>query len=1161
MSSSDRTSPGRIVSRGRAGQTATVPAARAALNGHASPPKPPADRPVSRTFRVPMASGSWLCVPDDAPGSDLSRGLHQREKAQDDDGPGSGNDPGPGGSVWVLRSRLPWVHARIIRRDGAGNQTGMDYLISAERDGPRVIVGFRQVRSGEWAGAVGIPLSDDPRISQAAGTAIRHMKPIDREYDGEREAIPRCGPDGRVTIPARETLPAGYLTAGHLPRAEALAEWRKVIVPVAVANPQFALVLGASAVSPFVGWLDYADVRAFILDLAGNPNGGKSTTVRTAGAIWGAVPKDGAGVIGSWNLSAQGPGRAMGMLGILPAIFDEQGVSGYTPDQWARIILSITDGSRRAADRESGLRVTLPYSGVVISAGNASIMTGLGAGRYAGIGPKRVSTLCGPFTGSAEQAESVKPVLRDAHGHPGMVILEKFTGAVVAALVADAARTVGTPGGVMARSAAKNMHLLTAGAAMLDQILGTGTALRDSAITAARQYLEANGHDPEHDADRVLTLLRDSMAAQPARWPTVSEYREHKLPRSYGQGGTTPAGPDHVELPQHGVDRSVAGVRADDGSWFAVVGSALEELLDRAGADRAQALGEADRRGWLHRTATDRRAGKMATFVFGVGRLHRFDLPAADDDDGQAPAGLPAPEPEPVTPEVEPGPDLCPACGSTRPLHAFDCADLPPLPLEPEPEPEPDEYGPGPESAGTAPAALASPVGTEIPARAAPAVMAPPEPPFAAVVRAYLADCAGAELDRRYHPTAEGAVKMIAHHGRSEADMIRAAFTQATEREPVAEPVAAAGRGAGRGAGDDGQDHEPDRLRAMPDDEAERAAFGRAMRKLVPDATEDDLTAALVIFHTATNGVRWVSYAGQVGQAWFAKLAAQYPSMRTPDPVASPRIREITESGPLTRCNYVARPGRQLRPGKHVTSYDLNGQHMASAGSAELGDGEPEVIESPRSLAALVSFPGYVRLAKPLRTGHPAFGIRPAGEWIAMPLAAFLIRDLGLTVPAAEVIYWPRKGRRLSVYVSRYRAARDKLMKAEQTEPVQLALAALKSQANAFVGMFHSETYSHRGFYRPDWYDQIVATAEANALRSIAKCAVPPVAKMADSAYWVSSHGPYIPEGLVISGQLGKWKLDRHGPVTDDFIAAIKDGPAHVRDAVIAIDADRRAGE
>lgn len=580
------------------------------------------------------------------------------------------------------------------------------------------------------------------------------------------------------------------------------------------------------------------------------------------------------------------------------------------------------------------------------------------------------------------------------------------------------------------------------------------------------------------------------------------------------------------------------GVRANDDSWFAVFGEHLDQLLIGAGADRSIALAEADRRNWLHRTASDRKNRSLATKIAGVGpRMIRFDLPPADDDHQDHA------EPEP---ELPPG---CPECDTTLPLHSPHCSQFTP------------DLWTDDDHQGQDTAVVTETVTTQ----------AQPEPgpfsPFTAEVRGYLATHAG----RATHPTAEGAVRSIPHRGNLEAAMIRAAFTDMTGMTPT-EPVAAPEQPdlitpdieptPGPAEPTTPPVAAPTADGADPADD-DREAWGRAVRKMTDDASEEDIEAARQIFHQVTGGIRWVSYSGQVGQAWFASLAARYPSMKAPAPLASPKVAEITEAGPLTRINYTVKPTANVKTaGKFVTSYDLNGQHMAAAGSADLGDGEPKVIEHPRDITGLTGHPGYVLTSAPVKTGHPAFGTIEPGTWLAMPLARFLVRDLGLTVPAAEVVYWPDHGRRMSVYVARYRDARERLMKAEPTEATRLTLAMLKSQANAFVGMFHSKTYSHGGFYRPDWYDMIVATAEANALRAMGKCSVAPVAKMADSAYWIADTAPYVPDGITISGQLGKWKLDRHGPVTDEFLTALRDlAPASARDAVIKINTDRLAGE
>jgi hypothetical protein len=341
--------------------------------------------------------------------------------------------------------------------------------------------------------------------------------------------------------------------------------------------------------------------------------------------------------------------------------------------------------------------------------------------------------------------------------------------------------------------------------------------------------------------------------------------------------------------------------------------------------------------------------------------------------------------------------------------------------------------------------------------------------------------------------------------------------------------------------------------------------FARSVRKpeLYPEASDADVRAALAIFHRVTNGIRYVSFAGQVGQAAYAWYLALFPSMVAPAPVASARAREAWESGAQTRANLVTR-GQKIKPGMAFTGFDINGQFPAAAGSTELGDGEPEVAE-PRGqqLGPLVNFPGYVRVARSMRTSHPGFGTIAAGAWLPLPFAKFLERDLGLTVPAAEVIYWPNKGKRMAVYVKyAYREPRERLAVMADSMPVRLAMAALKDQANAFIGMLRSEKYSKGGFYRPDWYDMIVSTAEANALRSFRKCATQPVAKMADTAYWVADDAPRTPEGLIVSAQLGKWKLERHGSVTAEFVDAYraKDAqPRTLHDIAKRIDAERRA--
>jgi hypothetical protein len=300
------------------------------------------------------------------------------------------------------------------------------------------------------------------------------------------------------------------------------------------------------------------------------------------------------------------------------------------------------------------MRLTLPYAGWVISAGNESIAAGLGTGRFRGIGPKRVISLKVPIMASEADCDLVRPVRRDAYGHPGQVIMRDFTGPRAAEMVETAARLVPAPAsGSVARSAAKNMHLLVAGAAILDEVFGSGTDLRDSAVLGAQAYLK-EVQEPEHDLDRLMGEIEESQGSWPGGWPSVSEYRETK--RAWSEQRQT-------NLPQHGVDRHIGGVRADDGTWFAVFGHHLRDMLTQVEADEEVALKEAARREWLSIAPKLRKAGKYVTDVYGVAKMYRFNRPfnpGAEGDENPGQTIDPA-DPQDPAPDEAAGP-TCSVC-------------------------------------------------------------------------------------------------------------------------------------------------------------------------------------------------------------------------------------------------------------------------------------------------------------------------------------------------------------------------------------------------------------------------------------------------------------------------------------------------------------------
>jgi hypothetical protein len=963
--------------------------------------------------------------------------------------------------------------------------------------------------------------------------------------------------DGRLCLPATEYLPEGYRN-GEGSTLAALTALVSAVAPYRVA----ALLMGLSASAPLVGALQ---LQPFTVHIVGDSTTGKTTAVTAAGALWGQSYK---GVTKIWHGTALGALGAFRDLGVLPVFRDELGTLKATPGDRATMFSTIMEGAYRSArTRDDLARPSASWASVCFSTGNISAVppSVASAGTPKGVieihADGRTPVIPADMKGRIQALTNVPEVAGSWVPYAKGLSVDAWRTAVDLA-----GKTFGEPGADgLEWHMWRAMSLALAGARALAELTGV-PELAANAELAARDVIAATEDrlaeiGADHGA-RLVETVAEMVDAHPAAFGLDPELS----PRIEQTGflATTQDGAEltcvyrnrHADVARRAeVEDVTAALRQlrESGQIVTSTGQGLKYRARHAGRLVSVIAYNLSVESGQNTKNTQNSAGQGPNFCSDQGadrseqRSEHGAETGSEQDSGQ-----------------------CPGCGTLPPLHASDCPNLPPLP--PEPGPELDEYEDQEHEAETAP----EPV-PEIPAGS----------PFTGAVRAYLADCASSPvpLDRRYHPTADGALKSIVHRGRTEADAIRAAFASltgpATETTvatvaapelaapeladlapadapgPVAEPAESRSELTGDGPA------EPARRKVADLSSAdELATFTRALRKgeQYPDATDADLSAALGIFREVTDGGRFVSFAGQTGQALFARLLARFPSMVPPEPVTSDEAREVWASGVQTRANYVTK-GHKFRAGQHFTGYDANGQFPAAAGSAELGDGQPVTVDRPRSLDALVNLPGYVRVAKAVRTGHPAFGTVAAGAWLPMPFVKYLTADLGVTVPAAEVLYWPKHGRRLAAYVKHaYRVPRDRLTEMPDSPAVTYAMAALKDQANAFIGMLRSETYSKGGFYRPDWYDMIVSTAEANALRAFAKCDVQPVAKMADCAYWIADSAPYVPSGLIISSQLGKWKLERSGPVTAGLADAYRAGQAKsVHEAAKAADAERRA--
>lgn len=845
-------------------------------------------------------------------------------------------------------------------------------------------------------------------------------------------------------------------------------------------------------------WIGALKLQPFTIHIVGDTTTGKTTAVTAASALYGHGHK---GVTRIWSGTTIGAQGAFRDLGVLPVFRDELGTMKATPADRANMFSTIMEGCYRTARTRDDLpRPSASWASVCFSTGNISAVppSHMSAGT-----PKGVIELHADGSRPVippEVKTRVQALTNDPEVEGAWIpYAMKLPLEAMRAEVERAGKDLGDPAADgLEWHMWRAMSLALAGARILAELTGVAE-LAVSAEMAARWVItDAETRMAEIGADHGARLV-----------DTVAELLDAH-PSAFGRGETS----DRIE--QIGFITKTQ----DSTELVCIYPNRHAEIVRRAEVEDAMtALRQLRESGQLHTTKglkyrARRGEGLIYVYAYNLSAETGGNRGNKGNSAGQGPDNLFPPGP--VQGGTEGGTEggtgqfgACLLCGEPttnrvggEPWHPW-CAG---------PEPE---TGAEPDSVDVDQVAL----------------------------------CPGCNLPL---PAGEG-LTIGGYH-------VCCAPEKPAEPSPEPAPEAPAATAPG-----DGQDQAPEPAQTLSEAE-ELAYFAKEVRKVDADATDADIAAGLNIFHEVTDGVRFLSYAGQVGQAWFSMLAAKHASIRRPEALTSPVLREIWDTAPLTRVNFVAKPKTAIKPGKHfVTSYDANGQFPAAAGSADLGDGEPVTVDKPRSISGLVNLPGYVKLASQVKTGHPAFGTLPAGRWVAMPLVKFMVNDLGLVIPAERVVYWPKYGRRLSAYIGRYRTARERLTSARQTGPVRVALIGLKSQANVFISMFNSETYSHGGFYRPDWNHMVVATAEANALRQFygprAKCKVAPVAKMADAVYFVADKAPLVPDGLEISSQLGKWKPDRHGPVTDDLVKAIRDGqPASVRDAVIRIDAERQAG-
>ena len=392
--------------------------------------------------------------------------------------------------------QLPELHGRPVYGEGASRQS--EYLLSATPESARVSIPGEEIETGKWSFRLGLPRSADRRIGDAlASVILYHLA----QEAPEVPAFPSAGlrdATGHLYVPVPECLPAGYLATPKGLDDSAAAGAGRRIAQIAAANPKTALALGMAVDAPFVS---ATGRQSSWVNFYGPPRQGKTTVLFLAASVWGKVIPPSPGpdqVVRSWDATTKGPGRFLGQLGILPAFFDETGSADFDNADWLRMLYGETQGNSRmqAETRGMGSRATPGWRGRKFLTGNDVLCDGAAIGKFAGV-TARLLQFAAPFTRSADECEELEILVRQWHGWLGPAVLAAYTPEEWTGLMAAAAELLSMPEGGTARTIGKDLAGGVAGAMAADAVLGTGTALADAALTAAREYLDAHRDDGE----------------------------------------------------------------------------------------------------------------------------------------------------------------------------------------------------------------------------------------------------------------------------------------------------------------------------------------------------------------------------------------------------------------------------------------------------------------------------------------------------------------------------------------------------------------------------------------------------------------------------------------------------------------------------------------
>ncbi|NXY98213.1 DUF927 domain-containing protein, partial [Streptomyces sp. BR123] len=471
-------------------------------------PKPAEIEPANP---IAMSTGQWRYSLGD--GSDeFDRGVYRLTTIRD---PESGERV----EVWEFSSVLPYVLEQLVVRDGAARRARHDLRLTMSLDEGAEIAKCTpdQVKTGEWAQMLNVPLSADDKVQKAVQTAINEIAVT---YAPEQEAVPRWVNDDTLVVPSGDVAPPGYFVE-ILSEGRARTNWQKLLTLAAEeGNERLALMIGAALGGIYLSPLER---QGFWVLAVGGARQGKTTGMDAAAAIFGN-PKY---VVTGWSVSPIGLLESLAALGIITAFRDELGASGLTGPKLEQTIFTTTDGAKRTIGlRGGGSRTTAGWESVLFATGNVSV-----TGRITNEGiAARVVEIPTPIVKDGQTAKRVKQLSYRAYGWPLRWLLTDLRLNDFRAAVAQAEDELGCGQDGVTSTLGEHLALAVAGAGRLEEMLEV-TGLRDAALRAAQERLgtltmelEERGGTP---ADRLLAAVVQAVSSRPGAFPDLDLYKRH----------------------------------------------------------------------------------------------------------------------------------------------------------------------------------------------------------------------------------------------------------------------------------------------------------------------------------------------------------------------------------------------------------------------------------------------------------------------------------------------------------------------------------------------------------------------------------------------------------------------------------------------------------